>query len=136
MWLRCYTLLPHSRGYGRVTRTIFALVSKAAVRADTSRMASLKSSESIALAKTANRSDLGCAVSTARPAGGCLARQQWRLRTVCAKDVGEPHFPLTCFSLEGHQCMGGEALLPLLTWVAWKPTAEPTLAQAELQADP
>lgn len=32
--------------------------------------------------------------------------------------------------------MGSEALLPLLMWVAWKPTAEPTLAQAELQTDP
>ena len=32
--------------------------------------------------------------------------------------------------------MGGEALLPLLVRVAWKPTAEPTLAWAELQTDP
>ena len=73
---------------------------------------------------------------TAGLPAGCSARQGWCLWAVCAKDVSESHFHFTCFSLKRHQCVGGEALLLLLVWVAWKPPAEPALARAELRTEP
>lgn len=107
---------------------MFASVSKAALRADTSRMASLKSSpESVALARRAKRSGPGCAVIYCCAQQGCRLLGKARMVAKRSLDVGESRFHLASFSLKAHQCMGGEALRPLLGWVAWKPTAEPTL---------
>lgn len=118
--------------------TICASVREAALRADTSRVASLKSPPGKDRRKGLAWAVLYLLLRTAGPAAGCKARRGQWLRAVCAKDVGESRFHRTCFSLKGAPLHGRQSPPTpprggAVEALAGCPTAEPAVAQAELQ---